>query len=57
MKIIDYCLICRDSPEDLVRKVQLSLAEGWQPYGSVVISHDNDLTAEWLHQAMVKYAE
>ena len=52
MKITDYKIVFPTNNEDMELRVNHSLSEGWQPYGSPYVDRNGK-----EKQAMVKYEE
>lgn len=55
MKIKRYYLASGSDPQSLQSEVTKLIAEGWQPYGTVVIAAPSGNTPERFLQTMVQY--
>lgn len=56
--VVDYCVVSGEMPKTLHGEVAEKLADGWQPWGSLVVDRLLDTegdVSQMLYQAMVKY--
>ncbi len=53
--ITSYSLAQASEPRELAKKIEAAIHDGWQPYGSIAVTHAENGT-EFV-QPIVRYAE
>jgi hypothetical protein len=56
IKITDYQVVSSSHTSDLSEKVDHSIGDGWQPYGSPMVT-SSEREGTIFNQAIVKYEE